>query len=226
MQRILHAAGLMSLPAEHHDLHGEPLCLVDVTGHDAMALWQQARAALTDHYPALLLSYEQLDHLADPDLWTPPAELLAAAATADVDAYVAERTAWWAPHDYGSGDEGYSLDAYDIGHFGPVATLAILPRPEPWAAFAYLNSFASMCGDPPVLLIAAARRWHERYRAVPTVVGLATGFAVGRPPTDLADAERLAIEHQVFAGLTARTTERAYARALLELDHWTLYSRP
>jgi hypothetical protein len=72
MQRILHAAGLMSLPAQHHDLHGEPLCLVDVTGHYAMALWQQARAALTDHYPALLLSYEQLDHLADPDLWTPP----------------------------------------------------------------------------------------------------------------------------------------------------------
>jgi len=29
-----------------------------------------------------------------------------------------------------------------------------------------------------------------------------------------------------FAGLTARTTERAYARALLQLDHWTLYDRP
>jgi hypothetical protein len=53
-------------------------------------------------------------------------------------------------------------------------------------------------------LIAAARRRHKRYRAVPTVIGLATGFTVGRPPTDLADAERLAIEHQVFAGLTAR----------------------
>ena len=70
-----------------------------------------------------------------------------------------------------------------------------------------------MCGDSPALLIAAARRWHERYRAVPTVIGLATGFEVGRPPTDLADAERLAIEHQVFAGRTAGTTERAYARA-------------
>jgi hypothetical protein len=94
------------------------------------------------------------------------------------------------------------------------------------AAFAYLTSFYTIGGHEPGLLVAAARRWHERYGAEPTVVDLATGFAVSRPPTNLADAERLAAEHVFLAGLTARTTERAYARALLQLDHWTLYDRP
>jgi hypothetical protein len=51
-------------------------------------------------------------------------------------------------------------------------------------------------------------------------------FLVPRPPADLADAELLAAEHEFFAGLTAGTTQRAYTRALLQLDHWTLYDSP
>jgi len=191
-----------------------------------MALWQQARAALTDHYPALLLSYEQLDHLADPDLWTSPAELLAAAATADVGRLRRRTHRMVGTARLRLRRRGVQPGRIRHRPLRPGRHAGDPARPEPWAAFAYLNAFASMCGDSTVLLTAAARRWHERYRAVPTVIGLATGCAVGRPPTDLADAERLAIEHQVFAGLTAGTTERAYARALLELDHWTLYSRP
>ncbi|BCJ47939.1 hypothetical protein GCM10010168_22980 [Actinoplanes ianthinogenes] len=58
------------------------------------------------------------------------------------------------------------------------------------------------------------------------MIGLATGFTVGRPPTGLADAEQLAMEHVAIAGLTAGTTTRAYARALLQLDQWCLYERP
>ncbi|MBB3095985.1 hypothetical protein FHR83_003655 [Actinoplanes campanulatus] len=54
----------------------------------------------------------------------------------------------------------------------------------------------------------------------------ATGFEVSRPPTDPADAERLAAEHVGVAGLTAGTSVRASARALTQLDHWTLYDRP
>ena len=49
---------------------------------------------------------------------------------------------------------------------------------------------------------------------------------VARPPSDLADAERLAAEHLFLAGLTAGTSPRAYARALLQLDRWALYDRP
>ena len=40
------------------------------------------------------------------------------------------------------------------------------------------------------------------------------------------DAERLACEHVSLAGLTAGTTVRAYARALMQLENWTLYNRP
>ena len=72
--------------------------------------------------------------------------------------------------------------------YGEPELLVILPRPEPWAAFAYLNPYGE---------------W-------------------GTP----ADAERLAVEHVAIAGLTARTRIRAYARALLVLDHWCLYDRP
>jgi hypothetical protein len=75
-------------------------------------------------------------------------------------------------------------------------------------------------------VLAAARRWHERYSAAPTTIGLANGFTVPRPPVELADAERLAVEHVAIAGLTAQTSIRAYARALLELDQWCLYNRP
>lgn len=49
---------------------------------------------------------------------------------------------------------------------------------------------------------------------------------MNRLPTDPVDAERLAVEHLCLAGLTAGTTVRAYARALMRLDHWTLYDRP
>jgi hypothetical protein len=75
-------------------------------------------------------------------------------------------------------------------------------------------------------MLAGARRWHERYGAAPTTIGLANGLTVPRPPTTLADAERLATEHVAIAGLTAQTKTRAYARALLQLDRWCLYNRP
>jgi hypothetical protein len=104
--------------------------------------------------------------------------------------------------------------------------MVILPRPEPWAAFAYLRSVFTVGGYKPELLVAAAHRWHDRYGAEPTVVGIATGFEVARPPIDLVDAERLAAEHLFLARLTAGTSPRAYARALLRLDRWALYDRP
>jgi hypothetical protein len=155
----------MSTPAEHHDLHGESLCLVDVTGHDAIALWQQARAALTDHYPALLLTYKQLDHLA-----TPPAELLARRPRP-----TSTPTSPNAPH---CGHPTTTAQA-TRGTTSTHTTLATSARSRRWRscpdpscgqAFAYLNSFGSMYGDSSALLIAAVRRWHERYRAVPTVI--------------------------------------------------------
>jgi hypothetical protein len=230
---ILDAAGLTGVAATQRDVAGEPVIVVKVTG-DGPRLWTRVRDAVRTHYPVLV---DDVTMALDRDFFgstffdvtTPgtPSELLARAAAIDVDARIAEISAERAPVELGTGDEPYHLDAYDVAHFGPPECLVILPRPEPWAAFAYLVSFAIVGGYEPELLVAAARRWHERYGAEPNVVGLATGFVVPRPPTSLEDAERLALEHDFLAGLTlAGTSVRSYARALLQLDRWALYNRP
>lgn len=225
----MRAAGLSEADAQLHDIDGEQVIAMPVDV-DGQQIWRLARAVLPGHYPVLVLDEisDALDRMYFEHGRTRsgPSDVLARSVTVDVDARVAEISAQWVQSDPGTGDEGYYLDSYDIAHFGRPRYLVIVPRPEPWAAFAYVNSVFSVGGYEPELLVAAARRWHERYGAEPTVVGIATGFMVSRPPADLVDAERLAAEHQFFAGLTAGTTVRAYARALLQLDRWALYDRP
>ncbi|MFF5081159.1 DUF4253 domain-containing protein [Actinoplanes sp. NPDC000266] len=224
---MLRAAGLESYRAEQVRVHDETVVVVRPDG-DARRLLRSARAALPDHNPVLVLHREAV---LDPGFHhdRTPGDLIAWARDADVDAELARLPGYsiWGrdPETLGTGDEGYDLDSYDVAHFGEPELLVILPRPEPWTAFAYLNPYG-VWGTPGDLLLAAARRWHERYGASPTTIGLANGFTVPRPPADLADAERLAVEHVAIAGLTAGTTTRAYARALLELDRWCLYERP
>lgn len=233
MEKILDAAGLTDVAASQRDIDGESVIVTQVSG-DWQQIWHRVRAAVTTHYPAFV---HNLDMALDRDYFGPlffdvdtpptPADLLARAATIDVDARIAEISARWAPADLGTGDESYDLDAYDVAHYGPPEYMVILPRPEPWAAFAYLPAYPGVGPYEAELLVAAARRWHHRYGAEPTVVGSATGFVVPRPPTNLTDAEQLAAEHEFFAGLTVGpTTQRAYARALLQLDHWVLFDRP
>ncbi|WP_250006828.1 DUF4253 domain-containing protein [Actinoplanes sp. M2I2] len=227
MDTILRAAGLESYQAEQVRIHDETVIAVRPAG-DAQRLLRSARAALPDHNPVLLLEEEAV---LEPDYHhdRSPSDLIAWARTADVDAELARlpHFTWWAhdPEVLGTGDEGFHLDSYDVARFGEPELLVILPRPEPWTAFAYLNPYGGLNTSGDVLL-AAARRWHERYGAAPTTIGLANGFTVPRPPTDVAEAERLAVEHVAIAGLTARTRTRAYARALLQLDRWCLYDRP
>jgi len=208
-------------------IHDETVIVVHSTG-DAQHLLRSARMALPDHNPVLALYGEAVlephSHHS-----SRPSDLIAWAQTADVDAELARLPGFslWGhdPELLGTGDEGFSLDSYDVTHFGEPELLVILPRPEPWAAFAYLDPYG-VWGTPGDLMLAAARRWHERYGAAPTTIGLANGFTVPRPPTELAEAERLAVEHVAIAGLTAQTSTRAYARALLQLDQWCLYDRP
>jgi hypothetical protein len=186
----------------------------------------RARTALPDHNPVLVLHDELV---LEPDCHhdSSPSDLIAWVQTADVDAELARLHGFpqQDPEMLGTGDERYYLDSYDVNHFGEPELLVILPRPEPWAALAYLDPYDGW-GTPGTLVLAAARRWHDRFGAAPTTVGLAIGFTVPRPPTDLADAERLAKEHVAIAGLTPQTKTRAYARALLELNQWCLYERP
>lgn len=227
VEKILRAAGLESYRAEQVRIHDETVIVVHPAG-DAQQLLRTARAALPDHNPVLVLDGEAV---LEPDFHhhSRPSDLIAWVRTADFDAELARLPSFslWGhdPELLGTGDEGFHLDSYDVTHFGEPELLVILPRPEPWAAFAYLDPYGGW-GTPGELLLAAARRWHQRYGATPTTIGLANGFTVPRPPTELAAAERLAVEHVAIAGLTARTRTRAYARALRQLDRWCLYNRP
>lgn len=224
----MRAAGLGSYRAKQVDVHDETVTVVWTQG-DAQELLRSVRAALPEHNAVLVHDSESVvDPISHHD--TKPSELIAWARTpeADTDPELARRIGYAVrdPEQLGTGDEGYYLDSYDVTHYGEPEALVILPRPEPWTAFAYLDPYGSWGSTPGRVVLAAARRWHERYSAVPSMVGLATGFAVGRRPADLAEAEALAIEHVAIAGLTAGTRTRAYARALLHLDQWCLYNRP
>jgi hypothetical protein len=231
VERVLDAVGLSAADAQQFDVSGEPVIAVRLHG-DAQQVWRRARTALSDRYPVLVMDDVQMavDRVIVDNHRPPrsPAEMLAAASTIDVDASIAELSRGPDGWDLGAADDDYgSLDDYDVRHYGTPNYLVILPRPEPWAAYAYVESACLVSGRPPELLIAAAHRWHDRYGAEPTVAGIAMGFTVARPPADVADAERLAAEHMFFAALTANGVRlRAYARALLQLDRWTLFERP
>jgi hypothetical protein len=214
-----------------YEVHGETIHLVRFAGEDrdparALRLWRSLRAADPTRYPVLV---DYAESVTEPDYRhdVPPAELIERSLTVDLDAYVADdRRSMDDPGILGSPDDDYLLDGYGITGWGEIEALVLLPTRDPWAAFAYLNPYASWTGLPPELFVAAARRWHERYGAEPTLVGLATGFEVAKQPAGAAEALDLAVEHVAVAGLTARNTLHGYARSLRELDHWCLYNRP
>ena len=109
-------------------------------------------------------------------------------------------------------------------------TLVLLPAAQPWAVYAYVNALYDACGYGQDLLVAAARRWHERYGAEPVAaLEVMTWLTVARPPTDPDDAWRLALEHNTLAENTLVTSAvplRQHAHLLPHLDRWVLFSRP
>ncbi|HEY1178090.1 MAG TPA: DUF4253 domain-containing protein, partial [Phytomonospora sp.] len=110
------------------------------------------------------------------------------------------------------------------------AVLVLLPTPEPWSVYAYVDALYDTCGYGQHLLTAAARRWHERHGAEPVAaLGVTTWLSVTRPTTDPETAWRLAFEHHVLAENTFSgpgLSIRDHARALLGRDRWVLFSRP
>jgi hypothetical protein len=108
----------------------------------------------------------------------------------------------------------------------PVA-LALLPVPEPWATYAYVNT---LFGTDHDLLVSVARRWYDLYGAQPVAAwGTSTDLIVDRRPDSLEEAFRLAVYHYVLAMDTLARPGialRWHARALLTLDHWHLYNGP
>lgn len=109
-------------------------------------------------------------------------------------------------------------------------TLVLLPVPQPWAVYAYLNALSDSCGYGQDLLVAAARRWYERYGAEPVAAfEVVTWLMVTRPPTDPDDAWRLAAEHDLLAESTLAApgiSLRQHAHLLPHLDRWVLFSGP
>ena len=108
--------------------------------------------------------------------------------------------------------------------------LVLLPAAEPWAVYAYVDALYEACDYGQDLLVAAARRWHERYGAETLgAFGVMAWLTVARPPIDPDEAWRLAFEHHVLAEATFRVPDvplRQHARLLPQLDRWVLFSRP
>lgn len=117
-----------------------------------------------------------------------------------------------------------------FGSTEDTAALVLLPAAEPWAPYAFVDALHDACGYGQDLLVAAARRWYERYGA--ETVGafeVMAWLTVARPPADPDDAWRLAFEHHVLAEATLRTPGvplRQHARLLPAMDRWVLFSRP
>jgi hypothetical protein len=119
------------------------------------------------------------------------------------------------------------------GYFKPLppdepAALILLPTTRPWEIFAYLEG---LWNHPSDRLVAAARRWHERFEAecMAILPGYATEFQVQRPPTDIWRAWELAREHYLLAYdtfIVPGIETRDYARALTESPYWMLLSTP
>lgn len=117
-----------------------------------------------------------------------------------------------------------------FGSTEDATALVFLPTAKPWAAYAYVDALYEACGYGQDLLVAVARRWHERFGAETVgAFGVTTWLTVARPPTDPHDAWRLAFEHHVLAEATLRIPEvplRQHARLLPRLNRWVLFSRP
>lgn len=152
-------------------IHDETVIVVHPAGN-AQQLLRSARAALPDHDPVLVLDGETV---LEPDFHhsSKPRDLITWAQTAAELARFPRFSIWGHdPAQFGTGDEGYDLGHSDVTGFGEPEVLVILPRPEPWAAFAYLDPYYGRLGTPEGLLLAAARRWHEWHGAAPTTIGI------------------------------------------------------
>jgi hypothetical protein len=126
---------------------------------------------------------------------------------------------------------GPDLSVQDWFGWEDAPALVLLPAAQPWAVYAYVHTLYDACWYGHDLLVAAARRWYERYGAEPVAAlgEVMAWFTVARPPTDPDEAWRLAFEHYTLAQttLTVPTVPlRQHAHLLPRLNRWVLFSRP
>lgn len=107
--------------------------------------------------------------------------------------------------------------------------IVLLPRAEPWAAPAYIGSYAAaFCA--PDLHPALFRRWHEQFGAEPAANwDTMQQLVVRRPPTTLAEAWEVARAMRLLwpdTTMLSGVAVREHARDLVGRDRWFLHLRP
>ncbi len=134
---------------------------------------------------------------------------------------------WERQHGY---DAPPPLDYQDWFTPDDAIALVLLPTSVPWEVHAYVSSLFDIDVYGGEIVIAAARRWNERWGAEPVALwGTMMQLMVSRPPTSPDDAWMLAREHDILAANTLSNpgiSLRDHARALAKLDRWFLHSRP
>ena len=130
-------------------------------------------------------------------------------------------------------DERMSADGSHLAWFEPdgqAVAVVLLPDPHPWTAFGYISSLYEACSYGHDLVVALAKRWHDRFGAEPVALwGTMVEWFVDKPPIDPLVAWDLAREQGLIAGNTtdnAGVSIRDHSRALRGRRDWFLHSRP
>jgi hypothetical protein len=185
-------------------------------GAKAVALWQALRDAVdrTGHWPVIVGTDEDVDRRDDllEGFDRDPAEVLAAAASLDVDAWL-KRNSEEEPDDpeATSSREGTWPDKVEANTSYAVVEdlrtkkphaevwLALVPTREPADVPAYLPFGDWNACPPDHVHVALLRRWRERHGAeLVCLSGDTLELRVARRPTSRDDAERLAREQCAY----------------------------
>ena len=227
-----------SLPAPTSPPAGAdfPFPLHAVPGERALDELERLRElGRAEGFTAVLLGEES--NLADllegiRDAESSPAEIVAAAAGVQVEAWFEERVAD-DPEQYeveaGSWDEkaepvGIMLHKDYRGRYHGTVYIARIPTARSWEVPAHLNLGGWNECPPADAQVAVSSHWHEKYGAEIVAVGRdVIQYRVSRPPADPASAERLALEQfRYCSDIVHQGTEtlRGLAGSLLGSDTW------
>jgi hypothetical protein len=106
----------------------------------------------------------------------------------------------------------------------------LMPTAHSWEVHAYTDFYGASHPYGHEALVRISREWSERFGAeLVASWGTMLEFRVTRPPTDIATAYDLALQHSAVAPYTLvgpGVSVREHARALLHREWWLLHERP
>jgi hypothetical protein len=196
-----------------------PFDFTVVPGAEAEAALATMRTELPGTTPVIFGSPSTAARLIERVGWSDdaPEEILEAAATLDLDAWLAEREAdlrkeftrgkeHWPPHGPWPASVAAQKELYlirDGGSFAPQVVIGLLPCANSAEAAAHLRFGAwNECPEPAVH-VALARRWAAAHGAVLAVnIQDALEFRVARPIATRAEAMAMAMTHYLYCNET------------------------